>query len=187
MLPEHIWRRRHQTIVALVWLHAAGLFAFGLSQGRPVGHMLVDIAPILVAAYVAGSEAMSMKLRVAAASFGLVTCSAVLVHLWDGVIEAHFHFFVVIGILTLYQDWMPFLRRDRLRRRPPRRHGRARAGQRLQPPRRGRAPVELGGHPRRLRARRQRRAHRRLAHERDPAAARPAHRPAEPRCCSSTA
>ena len=50
-----------------------------------------------------------MKLRVAAASFGLVTSSAVLVHLWDGVIEAHFHFFVVIGILTLYQDWMPFL------------------------------------------------------------------------------
>ena len=32
-----------------------------------------------------------------------------LVHLWDGVIEAHFHFFVMIGILTLYQDWMPFL------------------------------------------------------------------------------
>jgi diguanylate cyclase len=109
MLPEHIWRRRHQTIVALVWLHAAGLLAFGLSQGRDIPHMLVDLAPILVAAYVSGSEAISMKLRVAAASFGLVTCSAVLVHLWDGVIEAHFHFFVVIGILTLYQDWMPFL------------------------------------------------------------------------------
>ena len=109
MLPEHIWRRRHQTIVALIWLHAAGLFAFGLSQGRAIPHMLVDISPILVAAYVAGSEMIGMKLRVAAASFGLVTCSAVLVHLWDGVIEAHFHFFVVIGILTLYQDWMPFL------------------------------------------------------------------------------
>jgi hypothetical protein len=107
--PEHIWRRRHQTIVLLVWLHAAGLFAFGLSQGRDVPHMLVDIAPILVAAYVAGSEAIGMKLRVAAASFGLVTSSAVLVHLWDGVIEAHFHFFVLIGVLTLYQDWMPFL------------------------------------------------------------------------------
>jgi diguanylate cyclase len=109
LLPEHIWRRRHQTIVALVWLHAVGLFAFGMSQGRPVPHMLVDVSPILIAAYISGSELMSMKLRVAAASFGLVTSSAVLVHLWDGVIEAHFHFFVVIGILTLYQDWMPFL------------------------------------------------------------------------------
>jgi diguanylate cyclase (GGDEF)-like protein len=109
MLPEHIWRRRHATIVWLVWLHAGGLFAFGLAQGRPLGQMVADISPILVAAYLAGSETLSMKLRSGAASFGLVTCSAVLVHLWDGVIEAHFHFFVVIGILTLYQDWVPFL------------------------------------------------------------------------------
>jgi diguanylate cyclase len=109
MLPEHIWRRRHATIVALVWLHAAGLFLFGIGQGRPLGHMLADVSPILVAAYLAGSESLSMKLRATATSFGLVTSSAVLVHLWNGVIEAHFHFFVVIGILTLYQDWIPFL------------------------------------------------------------------------------
>ncbi|MGH2715675.1 MAG: putative bifunctional diguanylate cyclase/phosphodiesterase [Thermoleophilaceae bacterium] len=32
-----------------------------------------------------------------------------LVHLWGGTIEAHFHFFVVIPILILYQDWGPFL------------------------------------------------------------------------------
>ena len=50
-----------------------------------------------------------MKLRVAAASFGLITASAMLVHLSDGYIEAHFHFFVMIGVLTLYQDWVPFL------------------------------------------------------------------------------
>ena len=50
-----------------------------------------------------------LRMRVAAASFGLITASAMLVHLWGGVIEAHFHFFVMIGVLTLYQDWMPFL------------------------------------------------------------------------------
>ena len=32
-----------------------------------------------------------------------------LVHLSGGVVEAHFHFFVMIGVLTLYQDWMAFL------------------------------------------------------------------------------
>jgi signal transduction histidine kinase/ActR/RegA family two-component response regulator len=31
------------------------------------------------------------------------------VHSSGGVIEAHFHFFVVIVVLTLYEDWMPFL------------------------------------------------------------------------------
>ena len=50
-----------------------------------------------------------MKLRVVAASFGLITASAMLVHLSGGYIEAHFHFFVMIGVLTLYQDWVPFL------------------------------------------------------------------------------
>jgi hypothetical protein len=30
------------------------------------------------------------------------------VHLWHGVTEAHLHFFVVVSILTLYQDWVVF-------------------------------------------------------------------------------
>jgi len=40
--------------------------------------------------------------------FGLVTASALLVHLAGGTIEMHFHFFVVVGLITLYQDWVPF-------------------------------------------------------------------------------
>ena len=34
--------------------------------------------------------------------------------------EMHFHFFVMLGVISLYQDWRPFLALDRLRRRPPR-------------------------------------------------------------------
>jgi diguanylate cyclase (GGDEF)-like protein/PAS domain S-box-containing protein len=43
------------------------------------------------------------------ASFGLLTSSAVLVHLSGGLTETHFHFFVMIGLIALYQDWLPFL------------------------------------------------------------------------------
>src|SRR5262249_17968653 len=39
----------------------------------------------------------------------LVYCSSVLVHLSGGMIEAHFHFFILIGLIALYQDWVPFL------------------------------------------------------------------------------
>jgi len=109
MLPEHIWRRRHRTIVWLLWLHVVGLTAFGLFQGQSLPHMLVEGSALAVLALVASMERAGMKLRVAAASLGLITASAMLVHLWGGVIEAHFHFFVMIGVLTLYQDWMPFL------------------------------------------------------------------------------
>ncbi|MGI9081550.1 MAG: sensor domain-containing diguanylate cyclase [Thermoleophilaceae bacterium] len=42
-------------------------------------------------------------------SLGLITSSAPLVHLSGGVVEMHFHFFVMIVVLALYEDWLPFL------------------------------------------------------------------------------
>ena len=49
--------------------------------------------------------------RAAAVSvtLGLVWCSAALVGLTGGAIESHFHFFIIIGFIALYQDWIPFL------------------------------------------------------------------------------
>ena len=49
------------------------------------------------------------RFQSAAASLGLVMTSAVLVHLSGGYIEMHFHFFVMVALLALYQDWTPFL------------------------------------------------------------------------------
>jgi diguanylate cyclase (GGDEF)-like protein len=109
LLPEHIWRRRHQTIVYLMWFHVVFLTIFGLVQGQSVPHMMFESSLLILPTLLAGSEWASMKLRVVAASFGLITASAMLVHLSNGYIEAHFHFFVMIGVLTLYQDWVPFL------------------------------------------------------------------------------
>ncbi len=109
MLPEHIWRRRHATIVLLLWAHVPALFAFGLFMGNSLQHMLLEAGLVAAPAGVASVEWAGTKLRVAAASFGLASCSAMLVHLSGGFIEAHFHFFVMIGVLTLYQDWSPFL------------------------------------------------------------------------------
>src|SRR6201989_3652298 len=42
-------------------------------------------------------------------ALGLLTCSAVLVEITHGLIEAHFHFFVMVAALSLYEDWVPFL------------------------------------------------------------------------------
>jgi diguanylate cyclase len=78
-------------------------------QGQSFPHMLAEGGLIAAAAAFASSERFTMTQRVVAASFGLITCSAVLVHLWTGLIEAHFHFFVMVGVLTLYQAWVPFL------------------------------------------------------------------------------
>ena len=38
---------------------------------------------------------------------GLTYCSIALVVITNGAIEAHFHFFIMIGLIALYQDWVP--------------------------------------------------------------------------------
>ena len=48
------------------------------------------------------------RARSVAVVFGLLTASAVLVYGWHGQIEAHFHYFVMIALLALYEDWLPF-------------------------------------------------------------------------------
>jgi signal transduction histidine kinase len=47
--------------------------------------------------------------RAAIASLGLLSCSALLAHFSGGYIEAHFHFFIVVVLLGLYEDWLPFV------------------------------------------------------------------------------
>jgi diguanylate cyclase (GGDEF)-like protein/PAS domain S-box-containing protein len=108
-LPEASWRRRHRTLVALLWAHVAGLFVFGLWRGYPVTHSLTDAGAVAVPALLAVLLHRRPRIAAALVSLGLITSSAILVHLWDGVIEAHFHFFVMIVVLALYEDWLPFL------------------------------------------------------------------------------
>ena len=123
MLPVHLARRRHRAIAAVLWASVPGLLALRAParlRARP--HAARHAPGLALAALAASRSRLSPRWQMVAASLGLVTCSAMLVHLWGGTIEAHFHFFVVIGLLTLYQDWLPFLAGDRLRRRAPRRH-----------------------------------------------------------------
>jgi diguanylate cyclase (GGDEF)-like protein len=108
LLPDHLWQRRHRAITVLLWLHVPALALFGLARGMGP-HVFLDVAGVAGLALVAGSGQVGRTVRSIAGATGLVTCSALLVHIWDGTIEAHFHFFVVVSLLILYQDWVPFL------------------------------------------------------------------------------
>ncbi len=109
-LSDDEWRSRHRVILILLWAHLPGLFAFALVRGYTSDHAIVDVglvaAPALVAFLAAGRR---RRLSTLAASVGLMTASAILVHLSGGVTEAHFHFFVMVGIVVLYQEWLPYL------------------------------------------------------------------------------
>jgi diguanylate cyclase len=108
LLTPEVWRRRHRGIVWLLWAHVAGVALFAVARGRGLAHGLWEASLVAVFALVAVHPAVGRRARSAGAVLGLVTASAVIVHLSGGVIEAHFHFFVMVGVITLYQDWLPF-------------------------------------------------------------------------------
>jgi diguanylate cyclase (GGDEF)-like protein len=107
-LAEEIWERRHRGMVVLLWLHAAGAAVFGVVRGVALWHSVAEGAILAVCALVAGQRSGGRRVRACAAVFGLITASALLVHLSGGTIEMHFHFFVMVGLISLYQDWVPF-------------------------------------------------------------------------------
>ena len=107
-LPEEAWRRRHKALLTLLWLHVVAIPGYALVQGYGPGHALLEGLPVaafaLLARGVKGRKASSCFV-----SLGLLTCSALVVHISNGLTEAHFYFFVVVVALTLYEDWTPFL------------------------------------------------------------------------------
>ena len=108
-LPADVWDARHRGVVALVGLNAVGLFFFALVEGFTVAHSFLE-GGIVALAGVAGWWTRRNHLVASVfGTLGLLTASAVLVHLAQGSIEAHFHFFVMVTLIILYQDWVPFL------------------------------------------------------------------------------
>jgi PAS domain-containing protein len=108
-LPEDVWRKRHRVILALLWAYAIGIAVFGLVMGYGLGHSLAEASIVALMALLAGMRRGGRTVRSAVASLGLLTSSALLVHLSGGYIEVHFHFFVMVVVITLYQEWTPFL------------------------------------------------------------------------------
>jgi diguanylate cyclase (GGDEF)-like protein len=108
LLTPEVWARRHYGIVWLLWLHVAGVAVFAVARGNGLAHGLEEAALVAPFALAATYPAIGRRARSAAAVLGLITSSAVIVHLSGGVVEAHFHFFVMVGVITLYQDWLPF-------------------------------------------------------------------------------
>ncbi|MCU1601671.1 MAG: diguanylate cyclase/phosphodiesterase, partial [Frankiales bacterium] len=108
-LSEAVWAQRHRGLTVVLWAHLPLLFAFGMYRGVGLSDDAVQVGVLLVPALAASLPWLSRNVRSASASLGLVMGASVLVHLSGGSITAHFQFFVVLGFLTLYQAWLPFL------------------------------------------------------------------------------
>jgi signal transduction histidine kinase len=108
-LDAAAYRRRHRLLLWVLFIHVPGLWLFGFGLGRGMVDTAYAIA--VPAACVLGGWLFRRQRRLASflVTVGLTYSSAALVGLSNGSIEAHFHFFIIIGFIALYQDWVPFL------------------------------------------------------------------------------
>jgi signal transduction histidine kinase len=107
-LDDRAWQKRHVFLQGLLLLHLPLLFLFGVFMGRGVRYTAL-VLTVPAACLVAGRMIRHRRVASVLITAGLTYCSAALVSFSGGSIEAHFHFFIMIGFIALYQDWVPFL------------------------------------------------------------------------------
>lgn len=107
-LDDAVWRKRHTFLLVILALHLPVILGFGLWLGHSLLTTLYVMAPVAVCV-LAGAQVRQRRVASFLVTFGLVYTAGAFVVLSRGSIEAHFHFFVIIGLIALYQDWVPFM------------------------------------------------------------------------------
>nr|MBA3266164.1 diguanylate cyclase [Nocardioidaceae bacterium] len=108
-LPDDTWKAHHAVILVVLWFHLPVVLIAAAYTGREFAAGVLAVAPVAAVAVVASPPVWGRRVAATLATLGLVTASAVLVHLTGGVIETHFHFFVVVALASSYHDWAPLL------------------------------------------------------------------------------
>jgi diguanylate cyclase (GGDEF)-like protein len=107
-LPEQQWRVRHRAVTFLLIFHAAVFAVASAVKGLPLADVMANVSVPALGAFAASRGSLSRGVRSWIGAVSLMLSSAVVVHLMDGSIEGHFHFFVMIPVVALYEDWVPF-------------------------------------------------------------------------------
>jgi len=107
-LPAEVWKKRHRALLSVLVVHLILLPAFAITQGWSFGTAWAfDAVPATLGA-AAAVPAFSRPVRSALCALALLSCSAILVLAWHGTTEAHFHYFVTVGALALYEEWTAY-------------------------------------------------------------------------------
>jgi PAS domain S-box-containing protein len=106
-LSREEWRSRHRTVTTVVAVHVPLLWLYALHTGRGLGAATLEVSAIVVALAVATGGGRR-RTRSLASCLGLLVSSAVVVHLAHGLAEAHFHYFVAVALIALYEEWLVY-------------------------------------------------------------------------------
>jgi methyl-accepting chemotaxis protein len=111
-LSDAAFAARHRVMRAILWLHVplvSGV-AIATREGTSGPHataLWAVITGIVLCAVLAGIL-RSRRGNAVTVALGMLLGADALVHAGGGLTDLHFHFFVVLALVGLYQDWVPF-------------------------------------------------------------------------------
>ncbi|MDO9381124.1 MAG: EAL domain-containing protein [Nocardioidaceae bacterium] len=107
-LPRAVWVQRHRVVMAIAFAQAIVLGVVSAFWGPSPSYAPMHAAIVALPALLAMPQWLPRTVRSSLATTSLMTASMMLIYLWGGQTEAHFHFFVMVALVALYQDWAPF-------------------------------------------------------------------------------
>lgn len=118
-IDQDSFASRHRAVIVATGLLLPFIFAISRLTGVesvtgaelpviPLSHSIVGVGLVTVLLGVALVPTFSRRVRTALSSFAFMTNAAILAYFSGGFIEAHFLYFVGVGVVALYEDWVPF-------------------------------------------------------------------------------
>jgi PAS domain S-box-containing protein len=108
-LPAAQWESRHRALVWLLRAHIPAIFVISLLFDQGIAQATLDGVTVTFFAVLAHFKLGGRRAQAFVVTVGLLSCSALLVHVTSGVNQSYFHFFVMVAALSLYEDWFPFV------------------------------------------------------------------------------
>jgi len=118
-IPDETFGRRHIGVLAFTLAFVP--FVFGVSRMTgmesitgaelpviPVLHSIVGTSIVLGLVVIAALPVLPRRIRAATGAVAFMVQASVLAYFTGGFIEAHFLYFVGVGLVALYEDWVPF-------------------------------------------------------------------------------
>ena len=108
-LGDREFDRRHRLMRGIALAHLPLLLLLGVVLGEEPAHLAAELAVYVGLVALGSSSRLHRHWQARVTAVALLTASILLVHLTSGITEAHFHFFVLLPLVALYQLWSPYL------------------------------------------------------------------------------
>ncbi|MGY1619877.1 putative bifunctional diguanylate cyclase/phosphodiesterase [Geodermatophilus sp. SYSU D00691] len=108
-LPDEQWAEHHGFVLRTLVALCVAVAGYAVVRGHPPLQSAAHAAPLVALTLAARATVLPRVYRATAGAAALMTAAALVVHLSGGRTEAHFLFFALLPLATLYATPVPFV------------------------------------------------------------------------------